>query len=360
MTKEDRVLCALSREEPDRVPLYDLVDNVAVIEHYAGRKLTLENAPDVIPEGLSRCLDTTRVWMPSAPGIRVDDRGFTHERRDWFNEWQVGTPFDDMRGLLAWVGAEVERLDGWRPDLAQGEPRKLLEWKRKFGGTVIPATTAGEALADAYILVGLDRFVFMEAEDPELTQRWIDAIHSATMRRLQSERGRRAVSPVAWLFADLAYKERLMFSRNYLHQHGVFRRMADICALYRGLGLKVIFHSDGFIRPIVPDLIAAGVDALAPVETSAGLDLSDLKAEFGDRVAFVGGVDLGAISSGTPDDVRAITLRALAAAGHGGGFILGSSSEELYDSIPPENIFTMFETTWECGRYPIGQYFSVA
>ncbi len=68
MTKEERVLCALAREEPDRVPLYDLVDNVRVLEHYAGRALTLENAHEVIPAALGRCLDTTRVWMPSRAG----------------------------------------------------------------------------------------------------------------------------------------------------------------------------------------------------------------------------------------------------------------------------------------------------
>ena len=57
MTKEERVVCALSLEEPDRVPLFDLVDNVAVMEHYAEQELTLDNAKDVIPLALSRALD---------------------------------------------------------------------------------------------------------------------------------------------------------------------------------------------------------------------------------------------------------------------------------------------------------------
>jgi hypothetical protein len=61
MTKEERVLCALSHEEPDRVPIYDLVDHRGVIEHYAGRVLTLENAAEVVPAALSHVLDTTRV-----------------------------------------------------------------------------------------------------------------------------------------------------------------------------------------------------------------------------------------------------------------------------------------------------------
>ncbi|MHB1296525.1 MAG: uroporphyrinogen decarboxylase family protein [Anaerolineae bacterium] len=372
MTCEERVLCALNREEPDRVPLYDLVDSVATIEHYAGRTLTLENAHEVVPLAMSRVLDTTRVWLPQRPGARVDERGFRHERPDWWNEWQVQMPFSDLPGLAAFVEADIERAEAWQPDdlshvrdLVRADVagdaehlQGLLRWKERYAPTVIPASTVGEALADAYIPVGLDMFVYLEAEQPDLITRWIDAIHRRTMRRLQSEGDVRRVSPIAWMFADLAYKGKMMFSPGYLRARGVFRRMAEICSHYHGLGIKVIFHSDGFILPIVPDLIGAGVDALAPIETSAGLNLAELKQSFGDQVAFVGGIDVPQVLRyGSVDDVRRTVLQALADAGPGGGFILGSSSEELFDTLPPQNILAMFETTQECGRYPIGSAF---
>jgi len=41
MTSDERVACALDLQEPDRVPLFDLLDNQDVYEHYAGRRLTL-------------------------------------------------------------------------------------------------------------------------------------------------------------------------------------------------------------------------------------------------------------------------------------------------------------------------------
>jgi uroporphyrinogen decarboxylase len=354
MTKEERVVCALSLEEPDRVPLYDLVDNKAVIEHYSGQELTLENAPTVIPLALNHVLDTTRVWMPHAPRRWVDERGFTHERVDWWNAWQVGTPFDDMAGLIAWVRDETERLETWRPEDPQAKLADRLQWKERFGEVVIPASTAGEALSGAFIKVGLDQFVYLEAEQPDLVARWLDALHTATMRRLQSEAGCRAVSPIAWVFDDIAFKDHLMFSPRYLREHAVFDHIAGICDLYHAFGLKIIFHSDGDITPVVPDLIAAGVDALAPVDVPAGMNLAALKSEFGHQVGFVGGIDLGVLSAGTVDDVRRTTVQAISDAGPGGGFILGSSSEELYDALPPENIRTMFETTLDYGRYPIG------
>lgn len=358
MTHEERVLCALSLQEPDRVPLYDLVDNRALIEHYGGEPLTLENAHEVIPRALSQVLDTTRVWMPHAPARRVDELGYVYQRDDWWNEWQVDTPFSDLPGLITFVKSEIERLEAWEPgDQWQATLAGLLVWKERFAGTVIPASTAGEALSSAYIPVGLDQYVYLEAEEPELVMRWLEALHLQTMRQLQSQVGCRAVSPVAWIFDDVAYKGRLMFSPRYLREHRVFDHISDICAIYHSYGLKVIFHSDGDITAIAPDLIAAGVDALAPIDTPAGMDLAALKAEFGHQVSFVGGVDLGTLSAGTPDDVRQLVLRALADAGPGGGLILGSSSEELYDTLPTANVFALFETVWDCGRYPIGRYF---
>jgi uroporphyrinogen decarboxylase len=142
-----------------------------------------------------------------------------------------------------------------------------------------------------------------------------------------------------------------------MREHDVFRHIADICNLYHSYGLKVIFHSDGYIRPIIPDLIDAGVDALAPIEIGAGLDLKDLKESFGSRVAFVGGVDLNKLRFGTVEEVREITLNALLTLGPGGGFIMGSDSEELLDVLPAANVIAMQETARECGRHPIRKFF---
>lgn len=120
-----------------------------------------------------------------------------------------------------------------------------------------------------------------------------------------------------------------------------------MCDLYHSYGLKVIFHSDSDITAIVPDLIAAGVDAIGPVDVPAGMDLAALKAGFGSQLTFVGGIDLGILAAGTVEDVRRATRRALVDAGAGGGFVLGSSSEELYDSLPMENILAMWEVAHE-------------
>ena len=358
MTKEERVLSALSLQEPDRVPLYDLVSSIQMIEHFASEALTLENAEQVIPLAMSHSLDTTRIFMPGELSQRTDSQGFTYERRDWFNEWTTGYPFHDLPGLAAFVHQEIERLEAWKPGDMQKELAELRRWKTRYAGTVIPASWAGEALQDCYIQVGLDWFIWLEAEQPELVERWVQARHNQLLRRIQAEQIFKEISPLTWIFGDVAYKQRLIFSPAYLRQHGFFQRIAEICDIYHSNSLKVIFHSDGDIQLIIPDLIAAGADAIAPIDVLAGMDLRRLKEQYGKKIAMVGGIDVeNVLRQGDVATVRQAVVEALQAAGPGGGLILGSSSEELFEDLPLENILALIETTWECGIYPIGSHF---
>jgi uroporphyrinogen decarboxylase len=350
MNKRERIVCALKREQPDRVPLYDLLDHRGIISRFGGEELTLENAEQVVPRALNAALDTTRIWLPQQPGRRVDVRGFTFERVDWWNEWNVKPPYTHTAGMAAFVKRDIERIEAWQPEEPSEKLAELQDWQARFGETVLPASEASEALQDAYILLGLDQFIYLELEDPELIERWVDAQHQATLRRLQAEGNRSSISPVAWVFADIAFKNHLMFSKHYLKTHGYFRRLAEIMDVYRSQGLLVIFHSDGDITSIVPELIEAGASAIAPVDTPAGMDIVRLKAELGDRVAFVGGLNLGLLSGGTPEQVRQEAQRLIQIVGKGGGLVLGSSSEELYETIPEENILAMWETAWESSR----------
>lgn len=348
MNKEERILCALSHEEPDRVPLYDLVSSRAFLDHWAGQPVTLENAAILIPQALDRALDMTRIFLPEPLGQRTDAQGFTYERTEWFNEWQTGIPFNDLPGLIKFITQDIDRLQAWTPPDSATTLSELVGWKARYGETVIPASWAGEPLQDAYIRIGLEWFSFLHAEQPGLLRLWIDAIHTALMRRLQSEAGCQTISPIAWIFGDIAYKKRLLFSPAFLHQYGFFERLGEICNLYHSYQLKVIFHSDGNINSIIPELIQVGVDAIAPIDTAAGMDLASLKETYGKQLCLVGGVDVETIlRNGSPASVREATQRLIHQAGESGGLILGSSSEEIFEALPLENVLAMHATVRE-------------
>jgi len=103
-------------------------------------------------------------------------------------------------------------------------------------------------------------------------------------------------------------------------------------------------HCCGGIRELIEDLIETGVDVLDPVQVkAAGMVPAELKAEFGDRLCFSGGVDeQELLTTGTPQDVRTGVFRLLDDMARGGGFFLGPTHNFQVD-IPTENIVAMYD-----------------
>ena len=116
---------------------------------------------------------------------------------------------------------------------------------------------------------------------------------------------------------------------------------------------KVLFHSCGAIRDLLPDLVEIGVDVLNPVQVSAaGMQTEALKRDFGrDLVFWGGGVDTqGVLGSGTPDDVRAEVRRRVADLAPGGGFVF-ASVHNIQANVPAENVVAMWEAVAAAGAY---------
>jgi len=117
--------------------------------------------------------------------------------------------------------------------------------------------------------------------------------------------------------------------------------------------LKVLFHSCGNVRPIIPDLIEMGVDILNPVHvTATGMDAVQLKKDFGKDIVFWGGgVDTQHIlPSGTPEQVKDDVKRNIDALAPGGGFVF-STIHNIQAEVPPQNIVAMIEALNEFGKY---------
>ena len=95
---------------------------------------------------------------------------------------------------------------------------------------------------------------------------------------------------------------------------------------------------------IIEDLIEIGVDAIHPVQVSAaGMEPAALKKEFGDRMAFWGGVDTQQIlPRGSVAEVKRAVEQCIEDMGEGGGYILGSV-HNLQPDVPLENVLAMFE-----------------
>jgi uroporphyrinogen decarboxylase len=115
--------------------------------------------------------------------------------------------------------------------------------------------------------------------------------------------------------------------------------------------VKLMLHSCGNVRPIIPDFIEMGVDLLNPVHiTATGMEPRQLKKDFGKDIVFWGGgVDTQhVLPNGTPEQVRDDVQRNIDALAPGGGFVF-STVHNIQAEVPPQNIMAMIETLREIG-----------
>jgi hypothetical protein len=128
----------------------------------------------------------------------------------------------------------------------------------------------------------------------------------------------------------------------------VLPAIARIIAVYREAGVPVFFHTCGRAEAFVPDLIEAGVTAFNL--QSELCDLARLKAQFGRRIAFYGGVASDLMLRGSPDQVRETAWHAMRSLGSEGGLILAPDQPLAF---LPENLAALDETARQEGEYPL-------
>ena len=116
---------------------------------------------------------------------------------------------------------------------------------------------------------------------------------------------------------------------------------------------KVMFHSCGNVRPIIPDFIEIGIDILNPVHiTATGMEPVQLKKDFGKDIVFWGGgVDTQKIlPTSSTREVSDNVRRNIEALAPGGGFVF-ATVHNIQSEVPPQNIIAMWETLRKYCKY---------
>jgi uroporphyrinogen decarboxylase len=152
---------------------------------------------------------------------------------------------------------------------------------------------------------------------------------------------------------DLAGQQALLMSPRTYRQVIQPRHKRLFSFIKAQAPVKVFFHSCGAVRQLIPDLIEIGIDILNPVQISAaGMDLRELKREFGQELVFWGGgVDTqGVLGAASPQEVKEHVRRNIGALAPGGGFVF-AAVHDIQADVPPENIMAMWEAWEEYGVY---------
>ena len=128
------------------------------------------------------------------------------------------------------------------------------------------------------------------------------------------------------------------------------------CALAHENGLPVIYHGCGNVEKIFEDYIEIGVDAYNPLEVKAGMDVLELRKQYGHKMGFCGGSDIQVWETGDQDAIRKEVLHKLNAA-KGGGMIF-QSDHSVSSSVSGHTYDYIVKLVREYGQYPLdlGEY----
>jgi uroporphyrinogen decarboxylase len=210
-------------------------------------------------------------------------------------------------------------------------------------------------LMNALQMRGYDQFFMDLVIDKEFAEALMDRILD-TLKQMWS-RYMAEVGPyvqIAYVTDDLGSQSSLLISPK-LFREMLKPRMKELHDHIKSLAdVKLMFHTDGAVLPLVGDFLEMNVDILNPVQTSvSGLeDTFALKEAFGDRLSFHGAIDVQQmLPNASTVELEQEIARRIYDPGRNGGYILAPCHNIGHD-IPPENVVTLFGKAREFGNDP--------
>jgi len=376
-----RVLTALSRREPDRVPvdLGAIADGSLHVDAHNALKKYLG-----IEEGETEFIDITQqTVMPDErvlEMLEVDTRIIAlktsknleqaieeDDDSHWFiDEWGIkwkkpkhGFYFDMVEHPLE--NANIKDLDDYSwpdPDDPTGYEGLGEKAKDLFSNTeyaIVGNTQLGSAFELNWCLTGLERFL----TDMFLNPKFIEELVARSLE-IQVRIISNFLNAVGDYIQILGIGDDLGMQTGPLISPDLYRRVIKphakrlVRLIKSQTDAKILCHSCGSIVPFIPDFVEYGIDVLHPVQVSAkDMDSRRLKERFGDQISFWGAVDTQRILPyGTPKDVEKEVKKRIHDLAPGGGYVL-AAVHNIQRDVPPENIMAMFKAAKEYGEYPI-------
>ncbi len=347
MTPKERVLKALNHEEPDRVPF--MYRDVPEVRERVKKDLGVTTDDELFEK-----LDIDFRWVgPEYVGPELElENG--NKRDLWGVEWQF-TKFSDGAGYWNEVShplanaQTIEDLENYNwPQFDWYDFSKLEEQCDKYKDYAI-MTAPGIASPGIFQspiqpLLGVERSLMEAYMNPEFLQKLIDKILEFQIPFIEKML-KSANSKIDFfrLGDDFGTQSGLLMDIPMWEEYiqPAFMKMNKVAQKY---GAHYYQHSCGSIRDLIPSFMEAGVEVLDPIQVKAnGMVPTELKAEFGDKLCFSGGVDeQDLLPHGTPEEVKVEVKKLLEDMARGGGFFLGPT-HNFQDDIPTANIVAMYE-----------------
>ncbi len=334
MNSRERLRLALQHHEPDRVPVHDspwqatvdrwrtegLPSGVSPADYFDYELVSY--GPDTSPQFPVEVVHENEEYIVernSFGGVRKNHRDYSttpmiidypcKNKDDWE---RIKTRLKPNDYRVDWVSS----LQSFHRENSRG---RFITYSAAVGYDKIQSYVASERLLKAVIM------------EPEWVKDmyWTDAKLAMEMCDRMIQGGFNFDG--AFLFCDLGYRGGLFFSPKHYEQqlHPVFK---ELCRYFHSHNMHVILHCCGKVEALIPYFIEEGIDCLQPVEVKAGMDLIKLKEKYGDKISFMGGIDVRLMALDDPRPIEKEIRVKIPVAKEGGGYIYHS------DHSVPKNV----------------------
>ena len=378
MNSRERILAALAHKESDRVP-FDLAGSTwtgITVGAYKKLLAFLDMKPEepvwsdvvqqiVVPsdEILERLEVDTRGLFPLTSHNwnvfrKLEENGDNWEYND---EWGFTHHFPKSGGL--WFSLVKHPMENLTPDIKEinsykwpvAADRERIKGLRELA---VRIREQGKIVMLKGICAGIfemqQRFRGMSNAmvDPFLYPEFSDAL-VGKLADIKIEFWKMALSELGDVVDVIAEADDYGTQESQLIDPDQFRmiykphiaRIISAMKKYAPMA-RVMFHSCGNVRPMIPDFIEMGIDILNPVHVNAvGMEPFHLKKDFGNDIVFWGGgVDTQKILAyGTVEEVKSDVRKNIEALAPGGGFVF-AAVHNIQSEVPPQNIIAMVES----------------
>ena len=370
MSPRQRVLTALSRKQPDRVPKYAGFSD-PMLEMF--KKKTGSNSPEDYfnmeiryvlfkPESRSdkgKWYGSGGAWYGIAANPEKFLKYFSNlPKGTIITEWGVGfkpgsTPYYSKVIYPMKDFHYPEEIDKYPfPDVLAEHRHQYLEREvdelhskgyAVVGGGEMPIFELARDLR------GFENLIIDMMLNQEMARILLNKITNirCSMARRYAESGADILS----LGDDVGTQKKMLISpdtwRSWLKPR--LKRVIE-SAKEVNPNMLVYYHSDGCIEPIIPDLIEVGVNVLNPVQPES-MDPAKIKKQYGKHLAFFGTIGIQTtMPHGTPKDVKREVKTRIETVGKGGGLLI-APTHVLEPDVPWENILAFFDAVEEYGKY---------
>jgi hypothetical protein len=371
LIKLDRLNKALHHQEGDRVPVSDFFWG-SFIERWRAEK-GLPNDTDIYTH---YDLD----WIPTMPNMdphiqsfetlkeseeevivktgfgAVIQKKLAHPMPAFLRfetdtlEKMAAFTFDDPFDSRRFFSAGDNQIAGVGDGFARNSPAWIDGVKERHPSIPVYGSVC-EAHEMLWRIIGSENTLMWIGLYPDEIARFVERIgrFCVDLARAQIEAAGGLLDGLV-IWGDVAYRKDLLFSPAYWRK--VFKPVVtEIVSAAHAAGIPVIYHGCGNVRRIFGDYIDTGIDAYNPLEAKAGLDVVELRRQYGHRIGFCGNMDVITWAGAPLDELKQAVLYRLNAA-KGGGYIF-QSDHSIPTNISAERYEFVVNLVREYGRYPL-------